>query len=38
MVNPANRRSNKLLLTPNGVRVRRRLVEALATRSPMARL
>jgi MarR family transcriptional regulator, organic hydroperoxide resistance regulator len=38
VVNPANRRSSTLVLTPKGVRVRRRLVEAMATRSPMARL
>jgi len=37
-VNPANRRSTALVLTPEGARVRRRLVEAMATRSPMARL
>ncbi len=37
-VNPANRRSNTLVLTPKGVKVRRKLVEAMATRSPMARL
>ena len=36
--NPANRRSNTLVLTPKGVRVRQRLVEAMVTRSPMARL
>jgi DNA-binding MarR family transcriptional regulator len=38
VVNPANRRSSTLVLTPKGVEVRRRLVEAMATRSPMARL
>jgi MarR family transcriptional regulator, organic hydroperoxide resistance regulator len=38
VVNPANRRSNTLVLTPRGVEVRRRLVEAMATRSPIARL
>ncbi len=37
-VNPANRRSNTLVLTPKGTQVRRRLVEAMATRSPMAHL
>lgn len=36
--NPANRRSSTLVLTPQGVQVRQRLVEAIATRSPMARL
>ncbi len=38
VVNPANRRSNTLVLTPKGVKVRRRLVEAMATRTPIARL
>lgn len=38
VVNPANRRSNTLVLTPKGVKVRRRLVEAMSTRSPIARL
>ncbi len=38
VVNPANRRSNTLVLTPKGVQVRRRLVEAMSTRSPIARL
>lgn len=37
-VNPANRRSNTLVLTPKGVQVRSRLVEAMSTRSPIARL
>lgn len=37
-VNPANRRSNTLVLTPKGIEARRRLVGAMATRSPMARL
>lgn len=37
-VNPANRRSNTLVLTPKGVKVRRKLVEAMATRSPIAQL
>ena len=38
VINPANRRSYTLVLTPKGVKVRRKLVEAMATRSPMARL
>ena len=37
-VNPANRRSNTLVLTPKGVKVRRKLMEAMATRSPIAQL
>ena len=37
-VNPANRRSNTLVLTPKGTQVRQRLVEAMATLSPIARL
>ncbi len=37
-VNPANRRSTTLVLTPEGVRVRSRIVETMATRSPIARL
>ena len=37
-VNPANRRSTALVLTPEGARVRRELVGATAARSPMARL
>lgn len=37
-VNPANRRSYTLVLTPEGARVRRRIVESMATRSPIARL
>jgi DNA-binding MarR family transcriptional regulator len=37
-VNPANRRSNTLVLTPKGVQVRVRLVEAMSTRSPIAQL
>jgi len=37
-VNPANRRSNTLVLTSKGVEVRRKLVEAMASRSPIARL
>lgn len=37
-INPANRRSNNLVLTTKGADVRRKLVEAMATRSPMARL
>ena len=38
VVNPANRRSNTLVLTPKGVKVRCRLVKAMATRSPIAQL
>jgi DNA-binding MarR family transcriptional regulator len=38
VVNPANRRSSFLVLTPEGLRVRGKLVEAMATRSPVARL
>jgi MarR family transcriptional regulator, organic hydroperoxide resistance regulator len=37
-VNPANRRSTALVLTPEGARVRRELVKAIAARSPMRRL
>lgn len=37
-VNPANRRSNTLVLTPKGAQVRHRLVETMSTRSPMAQL
>lgn len=37
-VNPANRRSNTLVLTAKGVQVRHRLVEAMATRTPIAQL
>lgn len=37
-VNPANRRSNTLVLTSKGLQVRRRLVETMSTRSPIARL
>ena len=37
-VNPANRRSFALVPTPEGARVRRELVGAMAARSPMARL
>lgn len=37
-INPANRRSTALVPTPEGARVRRELVEAMAARSPIARL
>ena len=37
-VNPANRRSTSLVLTPEGARVRRRLVEEMTLGSPIARL
>lgn len=37
-VDPANRRVKTLQLTPRGRRARRRLVDAMATRSPLAQL
>lgn len=37
-VDPANRRVKILRLTPHGRRARRRLVEAMVTRSPLAQL
>lgn len=37
-INPANRRSMSLVLTAEGTEVRIRLVETMATRSPIARL
>ncbi len=37
-VDPANRRVKTLRLTPQGRRARRRLVEAMVTRSPLAQL
>ena len=37
-VNPADRRSKSVTLTPKGIRTRRRLLEAMTARSTLARL